>query len=522
MGGSYSHSGTNRAWRRFAASCRGRRRGRQVSRGLADGNDAPSAGGRAASGALDSEPVTTGALTPTDDGDFDRLTRLAAGAFGVLICMDGRLVSASASRAMPEPAALAEVLTVLEADGTDAIVVADAVADRRLRTAALVAAGEVGFVVVVPIKVQGQWAGWLGAFDRQSRPVPDPGQCAQLADLAAIAGSLFERRDEARVRAQAAAELVKEEWRHALTLEAGKVGSWVWDVDTREVAANDIMRRMYHIDPLVPVTIDDIFAFIHPDDLPRVQAALETSFTQGSEFFSEFRVASGRWLIGRGRVYQRDSTGRPVVMMGVNIDVTEARLAAEHTRFLLRELNHRVKNTLAVIQSLARQTLRRSADPQHFLEAFSGRLRTVSDVHALLSERDWSGIGLLELIETQVRAHLPLSSEQLVVAGEDVQLPPDHALGLGLILHELASNAIRFGALSTPAGKVNISWPAESGHLALLWEEAEGPPVKPRPELGFGSRLIRRSLDKILDSRVTLSFPPTGVEVRVMLPLPAS
>ena len=165
---------------------------------------------------------------------------------------------------------------------------------------------------------------------------------------------------------------------------------------------------------------------------PAVEAALKQTFEEGVDYQTEYRIeASGRWLVARGRVYQRDASGSPLIMMGVNIDVTEAREAADQTRLLLRELNHRVKNTLAMIQSLARQTMRRSSDPEQFLESFSGRLRTLSEAHGLLSDRDWTGIGLVELIETRVVPYLG-DPQQLVIAGPDLQLPAGPCPGAGV------------------------------------------------------------------------------------------
>jgi two-component sensor histidine kinase len=206
-------------------------------------------------------------------------------------------------------------------------------------------------------------------------------------------------------------------------------------------------------------------------------------------------------------------------MMGINIDITEGRQAADQTRMLLRELNHRVKNTLAMIQSLARQTLKQTPDPQNFIDAFSGRLRTLSDAHVLLADRDWSGVGLLELVQLQVMAFLPGDPDQLLLIGDDVQLPPDHALGLGLVLHELASNAARFGALSVPTGVVRLTWSNEGGRLAMTWTERGGPPVEPPARKGFGMRLIERSLDKVLDSKVAIDFQAQGLVVAISMPL---
>jgi PAS domain S-box-containing protein len=488
----------------------------------------PAAGGtRAATRSHEATP----AMDVSEDEDFDRLSRLAAKVCGAATSLIGGVEGGQAWLKSRVNLGLASGRSdeslyagVLAGAGANPLMVQDASREPAFRDQELVVNRGIRFIAGAPIFMHGAHVGALCVLDRKPREADDPDVLGQLEDLAAIAGTLFERKEEARVRARTSAQLIREEWRHALTLEAGKVGSWVWDIRTREVAVNDILRRMFHLDPLSLVDIDDILGFIHPEDRPSVDAALETTFRSGADYFSEFRVNSGRWLIGRGRVYQRDAAGNPQVMMGVNIDVTDAKEAADHTRFLLRELNHRVKNTLAMIQSLARQTLRQTPEPQRFLDAFSGRLRTVSDAHALLSERDWSGIGLVELVTSQVFPFVPTTPEQLVIEGEDVELPPDHAIGLGLILHELSSNASRHGALSIPDGQVMISWRAVSDgapRLHLLWQEKNGPEVVPPRELGFGSRLIQRSLDKILESQVTLEFPPAGVKARVALPLPA-
>lgn len=464
-----------------------------------------------------------------DDKDFRRLTRMAAAAFPVpmaaLGLLEGDEIRFSASQGtafQAETGSGAMCRHALKAPDGTAIWVKDAAKDPRFAKSSLVLEEGVRFYAGAPIIVKGERVGTLCVFDDKPHDSVPAGALEELVDLAAVAASLFELTEEARVRARTAAELIKEEWRHALTLEAGKVGSWVWDLRSDEISANDIFRRMLGLDPVQRITLEDLFARIHAEDRPEFDRALATSFGEGGEFHAEFRATSGRWLIGRGRVYQRDAAGKPLVMMGVNIDITEARRAADHTRYLLRELNHRVKNTLAMIQSLARQTVRRSPGPQEFIEAFSGRLQTLAEAHVLLSDRDWSGIGLMELIHAQIAPYLIDEGEQLVLEGEDLQLPPDHALGLGLILHELCSNAVKHGALRQRSGRVHVTWkrnPAIRGRLELAWIESGGPPVVEPQDSGFGSQLIRRSLDKVVDSHVALEFPPTGVEARIEMPL---
>lgn len=465
------------------------------------------------------------------DADFERVARVAAGLFGAraalvnLVDLNRQRFPAAIGldkrRLRPELAFGAHTL------GEKApLLVLDTAADGRFARNPLVTGPPcIRFYAGAPIVVRKQRIGTLAVVDFSPRPDVAPEKLDRLGDLAAVAASLFDLKDEARVRARTTAELVREEWRHALTLEAGKVGSWVWDLRTGEVVANDILKEMYGLVGQSSMRMEDVFAAIHPDDLKAVERAFSEAFEGGRDYICEFRIAhSGRWIMSRGRVYQRDASGNPLVIMGVNIDMTEERESAQRTRALLRELNHRVKNTLAMIQALARQTLKHSPDPQRFIDAFSGRLRTLSDAHVLLSDRDWRGIGLIELLHAEVSPYIIGAHDRLVLHGQDLQLPPDHALGLGLILNELGSNAALYGALSNEEGQISVSWtrrsvPGKGDEVQLIWKEQGGPPVAAARQ-GLGTRLIEHSLDKVLDSRVSISFPADGVEARITFALP--
>jgi two-component sensor histidine kinase len=468
------------------------------------------------------------------DADFERLSRTAAFIFKAeialvtLIDKERQWFRAcfgvdNVTEALTETSFCAHAIA-LPGD-EDTLVVLDATRDDRFRNNPLVTGWPgIRFYAGAPVVVNGQKVGSLCVISSQPRSAIEPGLVAQLVDLAGLASTLFSLKDEARVRARTAAALVREEWRHALTLEAGKVGSWVWDVRSGEVACNDMFRRMYELSDGETVRIEDVLAATHASDRPMVQASIDASFRDGEDFGAEARVAAnGRWMTMRGRVYQRDAEGNPLVMMGVSIDISESKQSAEHTRLLLRELNHRVKNTLAMIQSVARQTVRQNPDPQDFIEAFSGRLRTISDAHVLLADRDWSGVQLYEVIASQLGPGFRTNPDRAEVHGEDVELPADHALGLGLILHELTTNAHRHGAWSGDEGTVSIDWevkPMPRG-LSLTWRESGGPAVSRPADYGMGARLIERSLAKVLDSEVKLDFDPEGVAAHIWLPLPA-
>jgi PAS domain S-box-containing protein len=474
------------------------------------------------------------AIDSGPDDDFERLSRIAAHlcsaevALISLIDRDRQWFRAHygvGAVAHSDPSLSFSAHTLALANADDVLVVLDACQDPRFSSHPLVAGEpDIRFFAGVPIVVDGHRLGALSIFSDRPRTEFSQDLCRQLVEMAGLASSLLQLKNEARVRARTAAALVREEWRHALTLEAGKVGSWVWDVHSGEVTCNDTFRRMYGLPETETVHVEDVLEATHPADRSVVQEGIAASFNEGVDYSAEARVGtSGRWLTMRGRVYQRDAEGKPLVMMGASIDISESKQSAEHTRLLLRELNHRVKNTLAMIQSVARQTIRQNPDPQDFIDAFSGRLRTISDAHVLLADRDWSGVQLYEVIASQLGPRFRTHPDRADVRGEDVTLPADHALGLGLILHELTTNAHRYGAWSGAEGTVSIDWevkPSPHG-LALNWRESGGPKVEPPDEYGLGARLIERSLAKVLGSEVELMFEPEGVAAKVWIPLPA-
>jgi len=247
---------------------------------------------------------------------------------------------------------------------------------------------------------------------------------------------------------------------------------------------------------------------------------------ESDDYLGEYRIRNvepERWLASRGRVIERDDAGKPTLVFGVTYDISERKSTEQRQRTLLRELNHRVKNTLATVQALATQTVRHSREPGEFLKAFSSRLQALGLAHGMLSDREWRGIGIRELVQREVSPFDDKARPRIVITGEDVLLSPDQALGLGLTMHELASNAVKYGALSVPEGEVELSWTVSGRHdkrrLLVKWREMGGPRVAPPDRQGFGSILIRRSLAKVLSSAVRHEFAPEGVSAEIELPL---
>lgn len=212
--------------------------------------------------------------------------------------------------------------------------------------------------------------------------------------------------------------------------------------------------------------------------------------------------------------------GEDGVIWGVFVegsDVTDRVLAERQQKLLLDELNHRVKNTLATVQAIAAQTGRSYQDPARFREVFEARLVALSVTHDLLTARNWRNAPLREILLAELR---PFGPERYDLAGPEIDLAPAQALALGMILHELATNAAKYGALSSPRGCVRISWSLDDAlRLALDWREDGGPPVVSPTRRGFGSRLIERSLSGVLRGKARLDFAPAGLCCRIELPL---
>jgi PAS domain S-box-containing protein len=214
----------------------------------------------------------------------------------------------------------------------------------------------------------------------------------------------------------------------------------------------------------------------------------------------------------------RNDAGEVIGLTCASVDVTERREAEAHLRLLLRELTHRSKNLLAVIQAMARQTARHVGSIDGFLTQFGARLQALAASHDLLVRESWYGASLAELVRSQLGASLA----QVSIEGPAVALKPEAAQNLGLALHELAVNAAKFGALSVPTGRVAISWSQrETGagsSVELDWREESGPKVKVRRKKGFGSMVIERNLARALDADVKLDFDPNGLHCLIVIP----
>jgi PAS domain S-box-containing protein len=214
----------------------------------------------------------------------------------------------------------------------------------------------------------------------------------------------------------------------------------------------------------------------------------------------------------------RNEAGDVVGLTCAAIDITERKGSEAHLRLLMRELTHRSKNLLAVIQGMARQTARHAGSTEGFLNQFAARLQALAASHDLLVNESWYGVSLRELIQSQLAATIGSGGEQIDIDGPPIALKPEAAQNLGLALHELAANAATFGSLSLPAGRVSIACTLQDHALAIEWRERGGPAVKVRRKKGFGSMVIERNLTRSLDAKVELTFEPDGLRCHILIP----
>ena len=306
----------------------------------------------------------------------------------------------------------------------------------------------------------------------------------------------------------------REEMLSLAELSAG-IGIWVQDLPSGTMTATPQFFRLLGIDPIDgPVPQDYVRSFRHPADRDRHTQNFRDAVAAGANTFEgEYRIItrSGdeRWIFGRGRV-TRDGHGVPWRYSGVDIDITERKAQEAHLRVVMGELLHRTNNLLMVVQGLAQQTARSSASLADFVPVFSARLQGLAQSSTLLAREDWRGVALDELVAAQVAPFA--APERFELSGPKVILTPKAVQNLGLALHELGTNAVKYGALSAPAGRARVSWSVDGDSLRVVWKELGGPPVPPPRRQGFGRVVAEQLLATALGAAVDTNFAADGLE----------
>ncbi|WP_158283957.1 HWE histidine kinase domain-containing protein [Azospirillum sp. TSO22-1] len=368
--------------------------------------------------------------------------------------------------------------------------------------------------------------GASGAVLLRCRPRPQaaPSFAVLTEKVHALTREVLRRKDlEAGLR--------RSEERLRLAVALARLGTWDLDLADDTMIVSERCRVLRGLPQNVPVgsPMDRaVFeATIHPADRHiRAEAIAGILADETPDYTVEYRVLHPtdpmeHWVAESGRAAFED--GMPVRLFGTTLDITQERRAAEHQRLLINELNHRVKNTLATVQSIAMQTLRHTPAPEAFRAAFTSRLAALSQAHNLLTETQWLGADLRTLIELETAPHETAERSRVRLSGPPLRIGPKAAVAFSLAFHELATNAAKYGALSVPQGWIEVTWSlADAGggerRLEVRWRERDGPPVAPPTRRGFGSRVIEQGLAYDLNGSIQLAFEPEGVRCAISVP----
>jgi PAS domain S-box-containing protein len=350
--------------------------------------------------------------------------------------------------------------------------------------------------------------------------IPDRDENGRIIGFYVLASDLTETK-----RSQAA--LAESEARLRLAIDAGRMAVWEVGAATDTLTVSPELKRLLGLPPDAILSAEDIRARYYPGERERLRAAAAEALSRGDRHVeTELRVVwpdgSLHWLLLRAEM-QDVEDGLPTRTLGVALDITEMKKAEEHQQLLINELNHRVKNTLATVQSIASQSLRNAGTASEARDAVEGRLFALSRAHDVLTRENWDGAYLREVVQEAIAPFQGYWHSRFDLHGQDVRLPPRIALAVAMALQELGTNAVKYGALSNPTGRIAIGWSitkqAGGTKLELAWKEKGGPPVVEPSRRGFGTRLIERSLAQELNGDVTIAFAPTGVVCTIHAPL---
>jgi two-component sensor histidine kinase/FixJ family two-component response regulator len=307
--------------------------------------------------------------------------------------------------------------------------------------------------------------------------------------------------------------LRESERRRSLALAAGQMGSWDWDVATGQWVWDAGQYRIFGVVPAPSgISIADVRSIIDPDDMARLEAAVAQGMPDAGTFQMEIRArrpdGQTRWCICAAAM-TADQADRITHVSGVTLDITDLREAEARRELLTREVDHRARNMLAIVQSIVHMT--NAPSIKDFVRIVEGRIRALSIAHALLAESRWEGAKLDQVIREELAPYRVGEPERFAISGPQVFLTPATAQAIAIVVHELATNAAKYGALSQGKGKVTVGWEwRRGGVLRLHWQESGGPPVRPAETDGYGSKVIAASARQ-LGGTTRFDWQPSGL-----------
>jgi two-component sensor histidine kinase/DNA-binding response OmpR family regulator len=312
--------------------------------------------------------------------------------------------------------------------------------------------------------------------------------------------------------------LLQSERGRSLALAAGNMGSWEYDVLEDRWSWDEGHCRIFGLDPKsfgddgIAPSGDLIRSFFQEEDWAALSHDMAELAPERSTLQREVRVLRAQreqrsCVVSAAGTF--DATGKLERVDGVTIDITERKEAANRQTLLAREVDHRARNALAIVQAIVR--LGRAENVRDYIESIEGRIRALAQTHELLSQSRWQGADMLRIVNEEISPYRTRGAAHIAVAGPSVILPPDKAQTIALSLHELATNAAKYGALSDPNGEVDVHWEIERGQLVLRWTESNGPAVMPPKQQGFGMKIINASIGQQGGGSVTFDWRPNGL-----------
>ncbi len=328
-------------------------------------------------------------------------------------------------------------------------------------------------------------------------------------------------------RKKAEAALADRNAQLALARKVALVGGHTYDCAAGITALSPGSAAIYGLpEDTAELSREESRALVHPNDLGRLEAQFQCALEeQRREFVTEFRIRRAdnsevRWIESRSTV-SYDAAGRPLRLAGVSIDVTERKRSQDHQTLLISELDHRVKNVLACVTAIAQHASESSGSKDDFLDALNGRLGSLANTHMLLSQSRWKGVDLAELVHMELAPCA--SSDNTLIHGPSLRVCAEAAQTVAMVLHELATNAAKYGALSNCSGQISVRWRWQSNGgehpaLTLEWREKGGPSVRTAKACGHGSSVIRDLIPYELGGTVDYVFAPEGVRCELGIP----
>jgi PAS domain S-box-containing protein len=319
-----------------------------------------------------------------------------------------------------------------------------------------------------------------------------------------------------------AARLQDSEHRLRLATDAAEIGLWDVDPVSDTLFWPPRVKAMFGISPDEPVSMTDFYGGLHPDDKAATSSALAEACDPSKRalYDVEYRTIGKngtiRWVAAKGRALF-DAQGRCVRVLGTAIDITERKEAEQRQLLLAREVDHRARNALAVVQAIVRLT--RSDTKENYVKAVEGRIQALAQAHTLLSESRWQGADVKRLVVEEIAPYRGADPRRVRADGPAVSLAPERAQSLALALHELATNSAKYGALSAPEGSLTVAWSVDGPTLTLRWTEAGGPPVNPPTSQGFGTKIMNASIKHQIGGNVAWDWRPSGLECTLQIPL---